>query len=340
MLDKIAGCLYGTALGDALGALTEFYDFDFLRRRYPPRGPQEPPGNPALVTDDTQMAIAVARGLLNALRPYTLDTLGAALTKTFSAWYDDPNNNRAPGVTCLESIENLMTGQRWQDATNISSKGCGANMRVQPVGLLPVEAVERASIAQFQAALTHGHATALAAADLTAWVIADLFAGGAVSTLSARARAYAESQKRVYHHPWLGDLYERAIMFPTAEDFIEYGWNECLAILDRVDDAMTKQDRLSDPCVLVGAGWIAEEAFGTALYCFLLFPDDPVAVMQHAAATSGDSDSIACIAGAFAGAHKGLAALPADWVRRIEYHDDLRDIATALDAMRHPATPN
>jgi len=46
-------------------------------------------------------------------------------------------------------------------------------MRVAPVGLLPsgkdgVDEATRAAIAQFQAAITHGHATALGASDLTA----------------------------------------------------------------------------------------------------------------------------------------------------------------------------
>ncbi len=52
-------------------------------------------------------------------------------------------------------------------------------MRVAPVGLLPlgqsgITYETRAAIAQFQAALTHGHPTGLAAADLTAAAIADL----------------------------------------------------------------------------------------------------------------------------------------------------------------------
>ncbi len=68
-----------------------------------------------------------------------------------------------------------------------------------------------------------------------------------------------------------------------------------------------------DPCQATGAGWIAEEALATALYCYLISPDEPVAVLGRGAASSGDSDSIACLAGAFAGAALGLAAWPDDW---------------------------
>ena len=71
-------------------------------------------------------------------------------------------------------------------------------------------------------------------------------------------------------------------------------------------------------------------AFATALLCFLIFPDDPVGVIQRAAVTSGDSDSIACIAGSFAGAYHGIDAWPPDWVEHIEYHDHLLKIAEGL----------
>jgi len=56
--NQTAGCLVGMALGDALGADVEFLDVEEIRKRYPPNGPQSLVGNPALVTDDTQMALA------------------------------------------------------------------------------------------------------------------------------------------------------------------------------------------------------------------------------------------------------------------------------------------
>jgi ADP-ribosylglycohydrolase len=56
-----------------------------------------------------------------------------------------------------------------------------------------------------------------------------------------------------------------------------------------------------------------------------------VAVVRRAAVTSGDSDSIACLAGAFAGAHLGLDAWPEDWIERIEYRDGLDRLGVFLD---------
>lgn len=332
MIDRIAGCLFGMACGDALGADVEFITVEAILQQYPPSGPTDLP-HPARVTDDTQMALAVGRALMQAPRPYEPNTFETALRETYIQWYNDPENNRAPGVTCMDSIENLTVESKWQDATNISAKGCGANMRVQPIGLLPVDEPTRAGLAQFQAALTHGHATGLAAADLTAWVINDLMHNGNIITLPTRIRRYIDSQRRVYHEKWLGDLYLQAMIFREGADFIEYGWEECLKILDKMENALAIMDKATDPSELVGKGWIAEEAFATALYCFLLYPDDPVAVMRRAVVTSGDSDSIACIAGAFAGAYMGLTKIPADWVARMEYRDDLNALAQFLNTL-------
>lgn len=331
--ENILGCLYGMAFGDSLGADTEFLNMKGIREQFPPNGPQAPRGNPAKVTDDTQMALAVGKALTTAPYPYQPDSLGDAIRQAFIDWYHDPENNRAPGMTCMTSCENLIDGMEWKQATNISSKGCGANMRVQPVGCLNIGENTRAAIAQFQAAYTHGHPTGLAAADLTAYVIHHLGTGGKPENLPTGVREYAESQRDTYHTEWLGDLWMRAYMLPSDEEYIEHGWLECFGILDRLDKAIQKIDYDADPCKVMGRSWIAEEAFGTALYCFLMYPDDPAKVIQRAAFSSGDSDSIACIAGAFAGAYHGLSGWDTEWVERIEYRDDIRSLAEKLDAI-------
>lgn len=332
---RASGCLFGLAFGDALGAATEFLSVAEIIDQFPPDGPRELRGNPARVTDDTQMTIAVGRALLAAERPYSPAALEKELRKTFIAWNNSPENNRAPGITCMTACERLAAGEPWYEASRLHSKGCGANMRVAPVGLLgfgadPEAQKQRAAIAQFQAALTHGHATGLAAADLTAAAIADLLAGGDPADLPQRLRAYALSQRTIYHADWLGPLWQR-VGLASPQEFIARGWDECLEVLNRLDAALRAPDFATDPCLQTGAGWVAEEAFATGLLCFLLYPDDPVAAIQRAAVTSGDSDSIACLAGAFAGAHHGLSAWPAAWLEQIEYRDTLAHFGQVWD---------
>lgn len=332
---RASGCLFGLACGDALGAPTEFLSVDEIRRRFPPSGPREPRGNPARVTDDTQMALAVGEALVAAPRPLAAATLEGPLRHAFVAWSASPDNTRAPGMTCMRACDGLAAGLPWHEATVASSKGCGANMRVAPVGLLPAErggvsAEERTAIAQFQAALTHGHPTALAASDLTAATVAALVAGAGPADLPRLLRAYAMSQRTVYHAAWLGQLWQQPGV-ASPEEFIARGWDECLGVLDRLDRALAHPDRDADPCLATGDGWVAEEAFATGLLCFLLFPDDPIAAIRRAAVTRGDSDSIACLTGAFAGACHGLDAWPPSWIARIEYHDRLAALGTPWD---------
>lgn len=329
-IERVQGCLFGMALGDALGADTEFLSVEAILEKYPPNGPQAPAGSPARVTDDTQMALAVGEALASAPRPYAPQSLAEHLTQHLAAWYDSPENNRAPGRTCMTACANLINGLPWHEACDISSKGCGANMRVMPVGVLRRSAAERAKLAQFQAAFTHGHPTGLAAADLTAYVIADLGNGGGPDGLPERALRYARAQREVYHADWLGDLWKRAYMMPDAQTYIAHGWDECINLLEHLAKALVAVDPRADPCLTTGQGWVAEEAFAAALLCFMLYPDEPLAVIRRAAVSSGDSDSIACIAGAFAGACHGMDAWPEDWIDRIEYHDRLLRLSSAL----------
>ncbi|GCE48056.1 ADP-ribosylglycohydrolase [Thermosporothrix hazakensis] len=338
MLDvqqRASGCLFGLAFGDALGAATEFLDVATIIQRFGPKGPQDLSGNPARVTDDTQMTLAVGEALMQAERPYSLQSLEGPLRAAFIVWNESPENNRAPGITCINACNRLKQDIPWQEATVTRSKGCGANMRVAPVGLLPwgrdgVSEKSRAGIAQFQAALTHGHPTALAAADLTAHAIADLASGGDVAELPDRLKEYAHSQRFVYHEEWLGTLWQRAYV-DSPEEFIARGWDECLNVLDRLDAALLHADRDADPCLQTGDGWIAEEAFATAMLCFLFYPDEPITAIQRAAVTKGDSDSIACLTGAFAGTYLGLSAWPSEWIQRIEYRERLAQLGALWD---------
>src|ERR1700716_3754502 len=63
---RASGCLFGLAFGDALGAETVFLSVNEILHSFPPDGPLQPPGDPARVTDDTQMALAVGSALLVA----------------------------------------------------------------------------------------------------------------------------------------------------------------------------------------------------------------------------------------------------------------------------------
>lgn len=325
-MERVAGSLFGLAYGDALGKPTEFMTVEEIDRECGPTGPRELVGEPALVTDDTQMALAVGWALHGVDR-LTAEALEPRLRERFVAWAISPENNRAPGMTCLRAVAGLAEDRPWVEATMTGSKGCGANMRVTPVGLLPgLDLDTLAAISQLQAAMTHGHPTALAASELTAYATRLLVDGETPAGLVTLLRERCVSQRTVYRTDWLGSLWQQ----PGAtdeRDYIARGWDECAAVLDRLIAALAAPDDGRDACVATGEGWIAEEALVTALYCFLRHVDDPVEAIVRGARTSGDSDSIAALAGAFAGAAHGMDAWPAHWADQIEYHDQLSELS-------------
>ncbi|WP_062647164.1 ADP-ribosylglycohydrolase family protein [Streptomyces maremycinicus] len=330
---RATGSLLGLALGDALGYPTEFDDVPSILAKCGPWRDMDLPKR-AFVSDDTQMTLAVGRALRTAMDRGLLvpTSLTRPLRAEFVDWYQSPDNNRAPGRTCLTACNLLKDDRRdWRDASQIGSKGCGANMRVAPVGLVPgLSEEQRAGAAQLQSALTHGHPTALAASDLTAHAVRLLTQGAEPAALVGLLRAYAVDNRSRYHHRWLGDLWTRS-QDPGPEHFIARGWDECLGVLDRLQETLRDPAPENDPCLATGAGWIAEEALATGLLCFLLFPDEPVTALRRAACSSGDSDSIACLTGAFAGAYAGADAWPREWADRIEYQGELVTLGALWD---------
>src|SRR6185437_11517812 len=68
-LQRCRGCLLGGAVGDALGAPVEFLSIDQIHNRFGPGGIRDfapAYGRVGAITDDTQMALFTAEGLIRA----------------------------------------------------------------------------------------------------------------------------------------------------------------------------------------------------------------------------------------------------------------------------------
>ena len=68
-LERFKGCMLGGATGDALGYVIEFDSLNAIRRKYGPHGlrtilKSKKDGNKAVISDDTQLALFTADGLL------------------------------------------------------------------------------------------------------------------------------------------------------------------------------------------------------------------------------------------------------------------------------------
>jgi len=303
MRERFEGAIVGLAVGDALGFPVEFIGAEEIRRRHGPHGVSDfvaPRSHPSgTYTDDTQMSLAVAAALLRA-GARSADEVLTAIAEELLKWAQSPENDRAPGSTTMSACRRLAAGKPWRESGVSESKGCGSTIRAAPIGLRYHGNRNRlVEIAGQSSLITHGHPCAVA---------------GAVANALAVALALADTPPQ--------DL------LPAIIDATQGLSGEFVAKLQQVPGTLTMApDGAFD---VLGDAWVAEEAIACALYCFLRSPTDYATTVLTAANASGDSDSIACIAGGISGAYNGLTAIPETWRARVENADGLLATAQAL----------
>lgn len=324
---QVRGCLLGGAVGDALGAPVEFMALSHIRQLYGPDGVTgyTEMDDCGYITDDTQMTLFTAEGLLLARAKATdpveevyyayerwLRTQGIYAPKTVPHERLEEGllihegklqEQRAPGSTCIRSL--CLRRDVILDATHPinDSKGCGTVMRMSPVGLLypPDQAFRLGSALS---ALTHGHPSGILAGAATAMMVACIREGASVRESAERALARLASEPR---H-------------------------------EEVTEALTQAVRLSEDAAvpvgqaldLLGSGWVAEEALAIAAYCAMRFPHDFRAAVLAAVNISGDSDSTGAITGNLLGASLGVDAIPREWLDALYERDIVEDICEQL----------
>ncbi len=300
--DTFLGAMLGAALGDAMGRPTEFAAAPNAGREH-----VDLPC-PALVTDDTQLALAVAWALQDED-----GTLEARLVRRLVQWVEaDHHEGRSPGATCVSSatrLAELDDPADWPKASDPESRGNGGVMRAHSA-ILMTEPGDPAPL--LQSAMTHAHPVACAA--VLAWE-------GALRSAAAGdpPQDWIDAAYRALDipcPPLLNPLEEHP-EYPRGS-WWEIGVAETRSSLLDARDALDTWDDLEDPCRLSGPGWIAEEAVATALVVAIRYAQDPVGALRRAARTCGDSDTLASMTGALVGARHGVDAWPAAWVEALE----------------------
>lgn len=304
MEDKFLGCIYGLAIGDALGYPNEFIKLDQILQKNQGRGTLDfewsthPPGS---YTDDTQMSLAIANALLQSdIAHYSMDEIMSHVASEFVKWYKDKENCRAPGRTCLSSCACLAKGMHWRDSGDRSSKGCGTAMRTAPIGLVFHKDLNKLlEVAYSSSICTHYTDTAASAGIGTSYLV-------------------SLAVNNVNHNKWI----ETICSLKQVNDEFRNKIQQVKSVLDYKNHFEALQ--------ILGEGWLGHEAVALALYCVLKNPHDYEKTVLMGANTNGDSDSIACIAGAISGAYNGINKVPAKWVEEVEDSDLLRKTALAL----------
>lgn len=323
--NKIRGCLMAGAAGDALGYEVEFMSRQGILARYGEGGITEfvldDNGN-ALVSDDTQMTLFTANGLLMGVTRGAMRGIGAApeyyVPYAYLDWYYtqtgrlDPHSlkyawtwlrdlpvlaqNRAPGNTCLSALGSLFRNIE----VNNNSKGCGGIMRVAPLALLDAGYSSR---------------------------------NAKLYTLEKLAEAGGEIAECTHKHP-LGFmpaslltvlLYKLVPMtVKQVKEDIDDIISETVDILDKIykgkyatdkhylKELTNKAVRLAcsdipdaDAIRELGEGWVAEETWAIALYCAIRHIDSVEDAIIASVNHDGDSDSTGSVCGNIMGAIYG-----------------------------------
>lgn len=339
MKNRFTGCLLGGALGDALGWDVEFDSLEEIMERHGSQGILEPVANQAglyEITDDTQMTLFTAEGILQAWasarhfgpppdfqrclhQAYRrwLHTQGEGGGETTGGWLltiPGLHARRAPGNSCLSALKENRCGTL-QDRIN-DSKGCGGVMRVAPIGLLAVRIIdgEPHDKARFAfelgciaAAITHGHPSGYLPAGFLAALITLLTLGTALEPAVEELLSLLETSQ---------DADETVAAIRSA--------------LELFRDPHVKPG--PEAVESLGSGWVGEEALAIAIYCALSAQGDLVKGLQLAVNHSGDSDSTGSITGNLLGASVGMQGLPQTWLEKLECADIIIQMAEDLHA--------
>lgn len=292
----------GVAIGDAWGHRLEFRKIEDITKD-DPRGPELP--EILEITDDTQMTLYLGAALDDSWED-DIESMKAAIIESFLIYNRDPDNNRAPGITVTGSLSALERSESrdWMKTTSHTSDGSGTVMRTSPTAFLPEDRWVGATA--FAAAITHGSANGIAAAILNAAILREILAGN-VKPGWLLARALELSDKFAAAQPdtlgledWVGDYIDE-VSLSDGFAFISKRLETALVALPRLQD--DPWATASDPSLVIdNSGWRAPHTLVIALTALDMFPGDAWSAVRRAAVTDGDSDTIAAVAGALAGA--------------------------------------
>jgi ADP-ribosylglycohydrolase len=300
--DRLAGTLLGTAVGDALGLPYEGMRGPAVARRGVAADRYRFAGRTGFVSDDTEQSLLIAEALLR----HPASPAGAArwFARALLWWFLRLpwGIGTATAKSCLRIAFGIVP-------TGVRSGGNGAAMRSSVIGaILKDDSEARIAFGNALARATHldprAVAGALAAAELAA-------AAASVPSTTPRADVANAAIQAM----------DRAAAVPQSSDWA-VGWDHPEGIRPAMQAAAALAVRRATPqeaAAALGSSGFVLHSFPLAVYVFVSGDGLPIATgLARGIEAGGDTDSIAAMAGAWAGALHGAAALPAGLVSSLQ----------------------
>jgi ADP-ribosylglycohydrolase len=317
---RVLACLHGIATGDALGKQTENLSREDIQRWYPNgvNGLEGRPGTPipryrgnrkhewliGETTDDTERTLAVAHAIIRN-PAITHTSVGRELLECRKCVH--------PGIKSLWEFHQSGDPARVAHGHD----GCGAAVRVAPVGILyrPARLTDLVAAAREASISTHGGTLAVSGAAATAAAVSAAVEGlSAIEIIDLAMRAAAMAEREHRDAP-------PTTSFAEALDGLFHELHEWPALHPA---GLAASYFPNSPLTIVPLALALATITDSARVAILL-----------ATNTGGDSDSVASIAGGIAAARYPDSVDP-EWsaaVQAVNGHD-LASVAEALTSLR------
>lgn len=304
-MGKAQGCLLGLACGDALGRPVEFQSAAEIEARHGTVDEMlghgthgQPPGT---ITDDTELALRIARSLVS-----TGGFDGADIAARFVSWYETGPFDI--GLLTADALERLKAGEQWDRAGRTvwasrpegRNAGNGSVMRCAPYALA-FTSNERhlGQVSERSSAITHADPRCKRGCAILTLTIAAILRGEGTPLARALDATYPGQS--------------------TAQ--------ELSTAMDGLPNGI--------PATEIHNGGYVVDALQAGLY-YALDAETAEEAIVRAINAGGDTDTVGAITGAVAGAGFGDDALPQKWLDAIDESDELRRLAHELTELSVP----
>ncbi|WP_101296116.1 ADP-ribosylglycohydrolase family protein [Halegenticoccus soli] len=291
------GVFLGLACGDALGRPVEGLSADQIQATYGTLTEMVGGGvhdrSPGTVTDDTELALCIARSLAHQ---GTYDPKD--IVSRFVEWYRE--GAFGGGRMTRKVLHRIdagepweITGKRvWSESAEGTNAGNGSVMRCAPLAVTyPTNFGFLDSVSRHSSLLTHADLRCTYGCSVLNLTLAGILTGREDPLSIALSRVEEDAPR---------ELIETLSALP--------------------DDV--------DPAALEPSGYVVD-TLRTALYYGLTAPDAQSAII-NAVNAGGDTDTVAAIAGAVAGARHGVSSLPQRWIDTVDHSNELTQLARTL----------
>ncbi len=323
--DKIAGALYGMALGDAMGMPAELWGRERTRKFFGGEitgfldGPKENDVafnySKAQFTDDTSQALV----LLDSLKAKDYKPDAADIATRMLVWAEKENafENNILGPTSKVALADFRDGR---DASAITNKALsnGSSMRIAPIGCLftPEQRQELVDYVYGVSQATHTSDVTIAGAAMIAEGVASAIVNDDFELVLSDILSVEEAGYKRGCETFSPRLAERVkIGIQIAK---EYAGNDA-AFLKKVYD-------------VIGAGVGIIESVPAAV-SIAYYAQNPNKCCLMCANLGGDTDTIGAMATAICGAFTGYSKIKPEYTRLLRVQNPETDFDEYIDIL-------